>query len=251
MREDCHPFVCPSSDLDTRCLSWIGQVSSSRGSFKNLPVRRRAKQTIETMQSIMHTLMLALCLLVGIASAHNIQMKAHTRECFHETLHADDKMTVSFQVGDREFSGSGNLEIDFWVCLPLANAGRAVPRCENQAAWLSTVLSPLQRRGIQDAQGFNGGPRTTKSNIHEEYHPANDNRTHRYPTRTTPTSSSSAPSPRATTPSRRGATASTRTALVTRRGVPTPKRSLSTCTALSTCPRRRHLRILLRRRCDT
>lgn len=24
-------------------------------------------------------------------------------------------MTVSFQVGDREFGGSGNLEIDFWV----------------------------------------------------------------------------------------------------------------------------------------
>lgn len=24
-------------------------------------------------------------------------------------------MTVSFQVGDREFGGSGNLEVDFWV----------------------------------------------------------------------------------------------------------------------------------------
>lgn len=49
------------------------------------------------------------------AVAHNIQLKAHSRECFHETLHRDDKMTVSFQVGDREFGGSGNLEIDFWV----------------------------------------------------------------------------------------------------------------------------------------
>jgi hypothetical protein len=28
-------------------------------------------------------------------------------------------MTVSFQVGDREFGGSGNLEIDFWVCSEL------------------------------------------------------------------------------------------------------------------------------------
>lgn len=26
-------------------------------------------------------------------------------------------MTVTFQVGDREFGGSGNLEIDFWVGL--------------------------------------------------------------------------------------------------------------------------------------
>jgi hypothetical protein len=53
--------------------------------------------------------------LFSLASAHNIQMKAHMRECFHEVLHKDDKMTVTFQVGDREFGGSGNLEIDFWV----------------------------------------------------------------------------------------------------------------------------------------
>ena len=51
----------------------------------------------------------------SLATAHNIQMKAHQRECFHESLHKDDKMTVTFQVGDREFGGSGNLEIDFWV----------------------------------------------------------------------------------------------------------------------------------------
>lgn len=53
--------------------------------------------------------------LITLTSAHNIQMKAHSRECFHEVLHRDDKMTVTYQVGDREFGGSGNLEIDFWV----------------------------------------------------------------------------------------------------------------------------------------
>lgn len=56
-----------------------------------------------------------LCGFFALASAHNIQLKAHSRECFHEILHADDKMTVTFQVGDREFGGSGNLDIDFWV----------------------------------------------------------------------------------------------------------------------------------------
>lgn len=50
-----------------------------------------------------------------MVSAHNIQLKAHSRECFYEELHADDKMTVTFQVGDREFGGSGNLDVDFWV----------------------------------------------------------------------------------------------------------------------------------------
>jgi len=54
----------------------------------------------------------------GVALSHNIQMGAHSRECFHEQLHKDDKMTVTFQVGDREFGGAGNLEIDFWVGYP-------------------------------------------------------------------------------------------------------------------------------------
>jgi len=53
--------------------------------------------------------------LLGSAVAHNIQLPAHGRECFHESLHRDDKMTVTFQVGDREFGGAGNLDVDFWV----------------------------------------------------------------------------------------------------------------------------------------
>ena len=57
----------------------------------------------------------ALAALATTAIAHNIQMGAHSRECFHEQLHKEDKMTVTFQVGDREFGGAGNLEIDFWV----------------------------------------------------------------------------------------------------------------------------------------
>ncbi|THC97545.1 hypothetical protein EYZ11_002968 [Aspergillus tanneri] len=52
---------------------------------------------------------------ITAVTAHNIQLRAHSRECFHESLHKDDKMTVTFQVGDREFGGSGNLEIDFWL----------------------------------------------------------------------------------------------------------------------------------------
>ncbi|KAF1950111.1 hypothetical protein CC80DRAFT_244325 [Byssothecium circinans] len=57
----------------------------------------------------------------SLAAAHNIQMKAYMRECFHEMLHRDDKMTVTYQVGDREFGGSGNLEIDFWIETPSRN----------------------------------------------------------------------------------------------------------------------------------
>ncbi|KEZ44482.1 Endosomal protein P24B [Scedosporium apiospermum] len=61
---------------------------------------------------------LAGAALFTAASAHNIALPAHGRECFHETLHRDDKMTVTFQVGDREFGSAGNLDIDFWITTP-------------------------------------------------------------------------------------------------------------------------------------
>jgi p24 family protein beta-1 len=57
-----------------------------------------------------------LASLLAVGNAHNIQLRAHSRECFHEELHKDDKMTVTFQVGDREFGSSANLDTDFWVC---------------------------------------------------------------------------------------------------------------------------------------
>jgi emp24/gp25L/p24 family/GOLD len=64
------------------------------------------------------SILLAASSLLGAALAHNIQLAAHGRECFHENLHKDDKMTVTFQVGDREFGSAGNLDVDFWVrCL--------------------------------------------------------------------------------------------------------------------------------------
>ncbi|KAF2862797.1 transmembrane emp24 domain-containing protein 2 precursor [Piedraia hortae CBS 480.64] len=62
--------------------------------------------------------MAILLLILGFflaCHAHNIQLKSHSRECFHETLHSGDKMVVTFQVGDREFGGSGNLDVDFWI----------------------------------------------------------------------------------------------------------------------------------------
>ena len=71
-------------------------------------------------------LLAAASSLLSLTSAHNIQMKAHQRECFHEQLHKDDRMTVTFQVGDREFGGSGNLEIDFWVCSASIGIGYAM-----------------------------------------------------------------------------------------------------------------------------
>ncbi|KAK4634912.1 Endosomal protein P24B [Fulvia fulva] len=66
-------------------------------------------------------LFLSLLSLFALSHAHNIQLRAHSRECFHEELHKDDKMTVIFQVGDREFGGSGNLDIDFWIKSPTGN----------------------------------------------------------------------------------------------------------------------------------
>lgn len=62
--------------------------------------------------------LLAAAVAFQAASAHNIGLSAHGVECFYEELHKDDTMSVTFQVGDREFGSAGNLEIDFWVCQP-------------------------------------------------------------------------------------------------------------------------------------
>jgi hypothetical protein len=88
----CKPFLCPSR-LEIGLLSF----------------------TAFAMRFSVSSILLAASCLLGAARAHNIQLAAHGRECFHEQLHKDDKMTVTFQVGDREFGSAGNLDVDFWV----------------------------------------------------------------------------------------------------------------------------------------
>ncbi|KAI5294130.1 p24 complex component [Ascosphaera acerosa] len=61
------------------------------------------------------SLVVALLAAVRLVSAHTILLRAHSRECFFEDLHRDDKMTVTFQTGDRESGGSVNLDVNFWV----------------------------------------------------------------------------------------------------------------------------------------
>lgn len=59
--------------------------------------------------------LLASAVALQLVAAHNIVLPAHGIECFHETLQKGDEMTVTYQVGDREFGSAGNLDIDFWV----------------------------------------------------------------------------------------------------------------------------------------
>jgi hypothetical protein len=57
----------------------------------------------------------ALSLFAHLSTAHNIQMRPHQKDCFFETLHKGDRMSVTYQVGDREFGNSGSMDVDFWV----------------------------------------------------------------------------------------------------------------------------------------
>ena len=43
-------------------------------------------------------------------------------------------MTVTFQVGDREFGGAGNLELDFWVRGPYTEAVQCEGTANNRAS---------------------------------------------------------------------------------------------------------------------
>ncbi|QPG99701.1 hypothetical protein C2857_002360 [Epichloe festucae Fl1] len=64
------------------------------------------------------SLLVAATVVFQAASAHIIDLPAYGSECFHENLHHDDKMVVTFQTGDREFGSAGNLDIDFWILNP-------------------------------------------------------------------------------------------------------------------------------------
>lgn len=77
------------------------------------------------------SLLLAAATAFQVASAHNIVLPAHGIECFHESLHRDDKMTVTFQTGDREFGSAGSLDIDFWVWIKRSPAVSA-PKQKNE-----------------------------------------------------------------------------------------------------------------------
>lgn len=102
---------------------WNFQTTEHHETWKQRLFNQLAKGSISKNIPKMLFFPAVLIALVGLlpqhSRAHNIQLGAHSRECFHEQLHKDDKMTVTFQVGDREFGGSGSLEIDFWVRLHL------------------------------------------------------------------------------------------------------------------------------------
>ncbi|PNY21036.1 Uncharacterized protein TCAP_07294 [Tolypocladium capitatum] len=68
----------------------------------------------------MHMLrsLLAAALAFRVAAAHTILLSAHGLECFYENLHREDKMTVTFQVGDH-LSSASNLDVDFWITNPV------------------------------------------------------------------------------------------------------------------------------------
>ena len=47
-----------------------------------------------------------------LVESYTITIPPGAKECFYEELHHEDKMTITFQVGD-----GGHLDIDFWVII--------------------------------------------------------------------------------------------------------------------------------------
>ncbi|CAG8484069.1 13887_t:CDS:2 [Acaulospora morrowiae] len=56
---------------------------------------------------------IVLLSLMSLATAHTITIPASTKDCYFETLHKGDKMSITYQVGD-----GGHLDIDFMVYDP-------------------------------------------------------------------------------------------------------------------------------------
>ncbi|KAG8982114.1 p24 complex component [Tulasnella sp. 425] len=85
-------------------------------------------------------LLLAFSLLWNLAQAHRVDLPASKKECFFEDLHANDKMTVTFQTG-----GSGNLDIDFWLKDPL---GGTITKHDRQSTGSATITADKDGRYV-------------------------------------------------------------------------------------------------------
>jgi hypothetical protein len=112
------------------------------------------------------SVLLAAASLLGSTLSHNIQLAAHGRECFHEVLHKDDKMTVTFQVGDREFGSAGNLHVDFWVrrvSSPLLNIYLLQDRFKTQPEATSRTRSLFPMEIIPLRQSMTGNTCTASA----------------------------------------------------------------------------------------
>jgi hypothetical protein len=57
-------------------------------------------------------------LLSSFVSAHIALLPPRGKECFYETLKAQDELSVTFQVGDRDKDATEQLHCDFWVQSP-------------------------------------------------------------------------------------------------------------------------------------
>lgn len=58
-------------------------------------------------------LLVSLSSLIQPTLSHSISIPPHARECFHEQLHREDRMTVNFQT-----DVGGNQQINFWLTDP-------------------------------------------------------------------------------------------------------------------------------------
>ncbi|KAI7904331.1 emp24/gp25L/p24 family/GOLD-domain-containing protein [Cokeromyces recurvatus] len=58
-------------------------------------------------------LLVALACILNTVSSLSINIPANEQECFFEELHLNDKLTITYQVGD-----GGNFDIDFWISNP-------------------------------------------------------------------------------------------------------------------------------------
>ena len=145
-------------------------------------------------------------------------------------------MTVTFQVGDREFGGAGNLEIDFWVGVPFYTLGKAETALSRQR-WARTfqnsVDSPhlftYRQPWLQPAALFKQQLLTRLFVLsRSSAQPMN-------------TWSTRKVSPLATIPSMLETMASTYTASATKLGLRARRRSASMCMGLCMCLRARRL----------
>lgn len=127
------------------------------------------------LTSILALLTLTLLTLTRPSHAHSISLAPHARECFHEQLHREDRMTVNFQT-----DLGGNQQINFWLTDPSNAILHQNPR---------TSMGDYSFEATQDGkytycflnQGEDGNARELSFNVHGVVYVSEDDPEHQDP----------------------------------------------------------------------
>ncbi|BFZ55469.1 p24 complex component [Savitreella phatthalungensis] len=119
--------------------------------------------------------LLITTLLARFVLAHSVVIDPNARECFHEQLKRDDRMTVSFQT-----DVGGDMQVNFWVTDPHNRVLHQQPRTAMGEYSLEAEVDGKYAYCFLN-EGYDGQPREVSFNVHGVVYVSPDDPEHQDP----------------------------------------------------------------------